>query len=59
MFYTHTSFFTLLIKHHVWKHASIPSSVTPIGKSAIRGCQYLLEIAIPSSVTSIGDYALS
>ncbi|WP_155993248.1 leucine-rich repeat domain-containing protein [Bacteroides sp. Ga6A2] len=38
-------------------HATIPSSVTSIGKSAFSGCSSLESIIIPSSVTSIGDCA--
>ena len=36
---------------------SIPDSVTSIGESAFRGCNYLESVIIPKSITSIGDSA--
>jgi hypothetical protein len=37
--------------------ATIPSSLTTIGKSAFIGCSGLTKLVIPSSVTTIGDSA--
>ena len=41
------------------KTISFPSTITKIGKSAFKGCNYITEVNIPNSVDTIGAYAFS